>query len=68
MGAAFKQFFQAIFVILSATEKGAKALDELATWSQEAAEQFNKEARIERKKRLELLEQGKNPDNAISAD
>lgn len=55
MFAMFKQFFMAITVLFMAAEKSAKAIDHLATWSEETAGAFADEARIERAKKLANL-------------
>lgn len=52
----FKQLFMAITVLFQAAEKGAKAIDHLATWSEETAASFADEARSERAQKKMQLE------------
>lgn len=45
---AASQFFTMFTTLFSAGDKGCKALEHLATWAEETADQFNQTARIER--------------------
>ena len=51
----FKQFFTMLTVLFSAGEKTAKSLDNLATWAEESSGAFADQARIERKKKLQII-------------
>lgn len=51
----FKQFFAMLTTLFGAAEKGAKALDHLATWSEETAGAFADEARINRRAQMKAL-------------
>lgn len=53
---AIRQLFSALTVLFSATEKFAKSLDDLATWTEEGTASFVNESRVERKKQLADLE------------
>ena len=55
MFAMLRQFFQAFKTLFSAAEKGAKALDHLAEWAEEAAATYADEARLERQARITAL-------------
>lgn len=48
----FRQMFLALKTLFSAAEKGAKALEHLATWAEEAAGTYADEARFERQQRI----------------
>ena len=48
----FRQLFLAMKTLFSAAEKGAKALEHLATWAEEAAGTYADEARLERQERI----------------
>lgn len=52
MFAALNQFFTAVTVFFSAFEKTAKAVEHLATWSEESAGAFADQARIDRADKL----------------
>lgn len=56
MFAMFKQLFLAIQVLFVASEKGAKAVEHLATWAEESAGAFADEARIGRKYKLNQMQ------------
>lgn len=47
-----KQFFQMFYVLFSAGEKGARAIEHLATWSEETAGSFADESRLQRQAKL----------------
>jgi len=49
---AASQFFTMFTTLFSAGDKACKALEHLATWSEETANQFNETARIERNSEL----------------
>lgn len=49
---AASQFFTMFTTLFSAGDKACKALEHLATWSEETANQFNETARIERTSEL----------------
>lgn len=51
----FKQFFAMFTVLFSAGEKTAKSLDNLATWAEESSGAFADQARIERQKKLQII-------------
>ena len=51
----FRQMFLALKTLFSAAEKGAKALEHLATWAEEATATYAAEARIERQQRIAAL-------------
>lgn len=51
----FTQFFRALTVLFTATEKLASAADHLATWSEEAAASLADEAREQRKQKMLAL-------------
>lgn len=55
MGAAFTAFFAFIQQMFSAAEKGASALNHLATWADEAAGTFEDEARHKRQERIKEM-------------
>lgn len=55
----FNQFFAMLATLFSAGEKGAKALDHLATWGEETAGAFADEARINRRASLKALREEK---------
>lgn len=60
MGAAFNAFFQFIIQLFSAAEKGASAVNNLATWADESSAVFVDEARHNRKERAkEFMKQAK---------
>lgn len=62
MGQAFKQIWLSIAMLFMAFEKGAGALNHLATWAEESAGTFADEARISRAQRVAALEaQGVEP-------
>ena len=52
---AASQFFAMFTTLFSAGDKACKALEHLATWSEETADQFNQTARIERNNELHKL-------------
>lgn len=52
---AASQFFTMFTTLFSAGDKACKALEHLATWSEETADQFNQTARIERGNELHKL-------------
>lgn len=52
---ALAQFFTMFTTLFSAGDKACKALEHLATWSEETADQFNQTARIERSNELHKL-------------
>lgn len=52
----FKQMFTALTILFMAAEKGAKAVDHLATWAEGAAGAFADEAQIERAKKMAALQ------------
>jgi hypothetical protein len=52
---AASQFFTMFTTLFSAGDKACKALEHLATWSEETANQFNETARIERGNELHKL-------------
>lgn len=62
----FKQLFAALEVLFGAAEKGARALDHLATWSEETAGSFSDEARVERQKKALALKASLAQQNATS--
>lgn len=51
----FRQFFSMITVLFTAGEKLAKSADNLATWAEESTGAFSDQARIERAKKLALI-------------
>lgn len=55
MGQAFTAFFAFIIQLFSAAEKGASALNNLATWADESTGTFTDEARHNRQKRIEEM-------------
>jgi hypothetical protein len=55
IGSAIIQFCAAVSTLFAAAEKGAKALDHLAGWSEETAGAFADEARITRRAKLNAL-------------
>lgn len=52
---SMSQFFTMFTTLFSAGDKACKALEHLATWSEETANQFNETARIERSNELHKL-------------
>lgn len=52
---SISQFFTMFTTLFSAGDKACKALEHLATWSEETANQFNETARIERGNELHKL-------------
>lgn len=52
----FNQFFAMLSTLFSAGERGAKALDHLAAWSEETAGAFADEARIARRAKLNAMQ------------
>lgn len=52
---AAAQFFTMFTTLFSAGDKGCKALEHLATWAEETADQFNQTARIENGSKLNQL-------------
>lgn len=60
MGQAFTAFFAFIIQLFSAAEKGASALNNLATWADESTGTFTDEARHKRQVRINemLAEEG----------
>ena len=55
MGQAFNAFFAFIIQLFSAAEKGASALNNLATWADEASGQFTDIARHDRNEKLKAM-------------
>lgn len=55
MGQAFAAFFAFIQQLFSAAERGASALNHLATWADEAAGTFEDEARHNRNERVKAM-------------
>lgn len=51
----FKQFFTMITVLFTAGEKLAKTADNFATWAEEGSGAFADQARVERNKKLMIL-------------
>ena len=60
MFSMFRQMFLALQTLFRATEKGAKALEHLATWAEEASATYANEARIERQQRIAALKAQRN--------
>lgn len=56
IGASVTSMFTAITVLFGAAEKGAKAIDHLAEWSEETAGAFADAARVKRAKDLKALQ------------
>ena len=56
----FRQMFLALQTLFSAAEKGAKALEHLASWAEEAAGTYADEARFERQERIAAAKRLKN--------
>lgn len=56
----FRQMFLALQTFFSAAEKGAKALEHLAEWAEEASATYADEARIERQQRIAALKHQRN--------
>lgn len=57
---AASQFFTMFTTLFSAGDKACKALEHLATWSEETANQFNETARIERTSELHRMRHAAN--------
>lgn len=55
MFAMFKQLFNAFTVLFMAAEKGASAINHLATWSEETAASFADEARVQRQQKMNQM-------------
>lgn len=55
MGQAFTAFFAFIIQLFSAAEKGASALNNLATWADESTGTFTDEARHNRQQRINAM-------------
>lgn len=55
MGKVFTAFFAFIIQLFSAAEKGASALNNLATWADESTGKFTDEARHERNKAVAAM-------------
>lgn len=55
IGLAIAQAMAALSTLFGAAEKGARALDHLAAWSEETAGAFADESRVERQKKAALL-------------
>jgi hypothetical protein len=55
MFAMFNQFFAMLSTLFSAGEKGANALNHLATWGEETAGAFADESRINRQAKMKAL-------------
>lgn len=51
----FAQFFAMLTVLFGAGEKGARAIDHLATWAEETSGAFSDEARINRRAKMKAL-------------
>lgn len=65
---ALAQLFSALTVLFGAAEKGAKAIDHLAEWSEQTAASFKDEAQAKREKQLlELQDSLKKQRDAIAA-
>lgn len=56
MGQAFNAFFMFLQQLFSAAEKGASAINNLATWADESSAVFVDEARFNRKEKLKAQE------------
>lgn len=52
---AFAQFFQAVYFLFSAAEKGAKSLDALADVGLDKSVAYRDEQRIENEERIRLI-------------
>ena len=59
----FRQMFMAMKTMFSAAEKGAKALEHLAEWAEEAAGTYAEEARIERQQRITEIKRLRQEEN-----
>lgn len=55
MGQAFAAFFAFVIQLFSAAEKGASAINNLATWADEASGVFVDEARHNRNERVKAM-------------
>lgn len=66
----FNQFFAMLSTLFSAGEKGAKALDHLASWSEDTAASFKDEAAITRiaKRKALLAKSGVTEEEVNKAD
>ena len=56
----FRQMFLALQTLFSAAEKGAKALEHLASWAEESAATYADEARLDRQERIAAAKRLKN--------
>lgn len=56
MFAMLNQFFSMLSTLFSAGEKGARALDHLAEWSESTAASFKDEAQVSREKKMLALQ------------
>lgn len=57
MGKAFAQFFSFFTTLFGAAEKGAKALDQLASWAEQSATMFAEESALDRLAKRKALEE-----------